>query len=257
MYFFVSGIYQIRNEVNGKVYIGSSLLVASRLKGHKGQLKRNKHHNIKLQNAWNKYGAENFTFTLLEECAEERLIELEQEYMDKFDSIRNGYNIREAGSIGRHSPETKEKLRIVNLNRPKEINERISKSKMGHSVSPEARRKIGDAQIGNRNREGKTFTEESKKKMSDALRGRKISEEVRQKIVNSLIGNTRAKGRKLSEEHKRKISESLNKIDKAEVNKRRSESLRGRKQSEETKRKIAEAMKGKKNAKKRPDKEAN
>ena len=62
-----TGIYQIKNIINGKKYIGLSKNCENRFKKHKGLLKNNKHENIKLQNAWNKYGEQNFVFSIIEE----------------------------------------------------------------------------------------------------------------------------------------------------------------------------------------------
>ena len=55
-----SGIYQIRNKINGKIYIGSSADkkgILQRWKQHVKDLKNNIHHNKHLQTAW-KYAEE-------------------------------------------------------------------------------------------------------------------------------------------------------------------------------------------------------
>ena len=62
-----SGIYKIRNLVNGKVYIGSAVNFKRRWDYHKSRLNNNSHNNIHLQNAWNKNGQENFVFEVVEE----------------------------------------------------------------------------------------------------------------------------------------------------------------------------------------------
>lgn len=56
------GVYMIRNNINGKVYIGQSVDVRDRLWHHKSMLKNNRHENSYLQNSWNKYGADAFEF---------------------------------------------------------------------------------------------------------------------------------------------------------------------------------------------------
>ncbi len=64
------GIYQIRNILNDKRYIGSAIGkggVLKRWNEHKRKLNTNKHHSIKLQNAWNKYGESAFVFELVQE----------------------------------------------------------------------------------------------------------------------------------------------------------------------------------------------
>jgi group I intron endonuclease len=81
----ISGIYKIVNKVNGKYYVGSSNdVLKSRFYEHKRLLTKHKHFNIKLQNAWNKYGEVNFEFILVEKCNYTRtsLLECEQKYLD-------------------------------------------------------------------------------------------------------------------------------------------------------------------------------
>ena len=78
----LSGIYSIFNLLNGKKYIGSSKNIYNRWHEHLHNLKNNKAHNLHLQNAWNKYGEENFVFNVLEYCKEEERFEREQYYID-------------------------------------------------------------------------------------------------------------------------------------------------------------------------------
>jgi group I intron endonuclease len=80
----ISGVYQIRNLVNGKRYVGSSINLKKREKEHIGNLKKNRHINFHLQNSWNKYGENNFIFEILEKCQSEKLLEKEQFYINLF-----------------------------------------------------------------------------------------------------------------------------------------------------------------------------
>lgn len=110
----INGVYMIKNKINGKVYIGSSNNITHRWSSHKNDLNKNKHHSRHLQTSWNKYGKENFEFKILEEIDEGRLCEIEQKYIDFYNSCeRNkGYNINpNAGSsAGRKvSEKTKKK----------------------------------------------------------------------------------------------------------------------------------------------------
>jgi len=83
------GIYRIINLINRKCYYGSSKNIYKRWKDHKNQLKLNKHHNIKLQRAWNKYGEKSFIFEIVELCELESLLLIEQ----KFLNLKPEYNI--------------------------------------------------------------------------------------------------------------------------------------------------------------------
>ena len=89
-----SGVYQIRNIVNNKVYIGSAVDLDRRKREHFNKLSKGKHCNPKLQNAYNKYGHDNFIFEVVEQVDnKEYLIEREQFYIDKFNVVQEGYNI--------------------------------------------------------------------------------------------------------------------------------------------------------------------
>lgn len=91
------GIYKIKNLLNGKLYIGQSVDIESRWRIHVVELKNNCHHNARLQNAWNKYGEENFDFSIIEECKSDQLNVREIYWIDKLDSYKNGYNLTIGG----------------------------------------------------------------------------------------------------------------------------------------------------------------
>ena len=88
-----SGIYQIRNLINGKVYIGSSVNLHVRALAHFNSLKRNAHENQKLQRAYNKYGLDKLVFEVLEYVEKDTLLEREQYYIDTLNAVNEGYNI--------------------------------------------------------------------------------------------------------------------------------------------------------------------
>jgi len=82
------GVYKIINEVNGKIYIGSSKDLEKRWKSHKQQRK------FLIGRALNKYGIDNFVFEVLEECVECDLLNREQYYLDSLKPFTpTGYNI--------------------------------------------------------------------------------------------------------------------------------------------------------------------
>ena len=58
------GIYKIENLINGKVYIGKSIEIEKRWQKH-----LNAKDNFLIHKALRKYGKENFSFTILEECS--------------------------------------------------------------------------------------------------------------------------------------------------------------------------------------------
>ena len=77
-----SGIYQIENKINSKVYIGSSNNIKRRWQKHKALLRHNKHPNSHLQAAWNKYGEDNFIFSIIELCNIDSLLDREQYFIN-------------------------------------------------------------------------------------------------------------------------------------------------------------------------------
>lgn len=89
------GIYCIKCLRNKRVYIGSSINIEYRIAHHKNALKRNDHSNSHLQNAWNKYGEENFKFSVIEICNKETILERENFYIEKNGSLKTnkGFNL--------------------------------------------------------------------------------------------------------------------------------------------------------------------
>lgn len=100
----MTGIYKITNKVNGKVYIGQSIDIEQRLARHKRDANRIsfKHYHYPLYRAIRKYGLENFSFEIVEECDRNSLNDREQFYIQNFQSRINGYNQTEGGDSGTH-----------------------------------------------------------------------------------------------------------------------------------------------------------
>lgn len=118
----ITGIYQIRNLRNNKVYIGSAKSIMNRFSIHKRLLRKNKHFNNHLQASYNKYGLENFSFEILEILEQDqKLIQEREEFniqLFKSNDKRFGYNKRlECNTnLGRKfSDEIKEKFRLSHL----------------------------------------------------------------------------------------------------------------------------------------------
>lgn len=116
-----SGIYKIVNVKNNKIYIGSARNLNKRWKRHICELNKKTHHNIILQNSWEKYGKDSFTFEVIEIVTDiSLLMEREQYHINHFQPFGDkGYNISK-NVIGCNSLEN-------NPNRT-DIISRISKS---------------------------------------------------------------------------------------------------------------------------------
>jgi group I intron endonuclease len=82
-------IYRILNKITEQCYVGSTIDLI-RLARHRNWLETKTHFNQKLQNAWNKYGAESFIFETLDSCLESNRNYYEAFFMAKFQSIENG-----------------------------------------------------------------------------------------------------------------------------------------------------------------------
>ena len=92
-------IYMIRNEVNGKRYIGQTVnSLEERFKQHKQGTRQPKKNMTKLQKAMDKYGKPMFTITLIEDHIEtiELLAEREKFFIEKFNT-KEEYNSTSGG----------------------------------------------------------------------------------------------------------------------------------------------------------------
>lgn len=100
---FPMGVFQIRNKVNGKILIDSSMNMNAKWNRHKLQLGVGNNWMTELQNDWKKFGEENFVFEVLSELEEKNggdadykneLAVLEELILDELRPYREkGYNI--------------------------------------------------------------------------------------------------------------------------------------------------------------------
>src|ERR1700743_3037811 len=92
-----SGIYQIQHVESGRRYIGSLMDFMRGPRSHKHALRRVKHANPALQNAWNKYGEAAFSFKILLLYARDTLTFYEDLIIKGYRSNVKpfGYNTRE------------------------------------------------------------------------------------------------------------------------------------------------------------------
>lgn len=225
-----SGIYAILNVANGKAYVGSAVRFEKRWREHRATLKRGAHHSAKLQNAWNKYGAESFRFDVLEPVPDRAmLMAREQFWIDLLQSAsRTGYNVQPYVGQGCRGmeipPEVRAKTSATMRGRKygpercaaasaglkgRKLSEEHKAKLRSKTLSPEHKAKLISANTGrkmsasalaNRNKSNmaRTFSEAQRAAISAALTGRKLSE--------AELAERRA--RRASEETRAKMSES-------------------------------------------------
>ena len=172
-----SGIYCIKNTINGKVYVGSAVRFSKRWEKHRRLLCEGHHSNKHLQNAWNKYGKEVFIFYVLEYVIDPlQLVACEQIWINFLEAVSRGYNIRliAQSNIGlKHSDKTKALMSSMRQNQSQKTKDKISASLMGRVRRPETRAKISESH------KGMKHTLESRAKMSISQRNKVISDDVR------------------------------------------------------------------------------
>ena len=98
---YVIGIYKITNLVNGKSYIGQSVNIQKRFNAHKSVAfnPNDANYNYPLYRAIRKYGLENFSFEVLEECDISELNNKEIYYISKYNTYgKCGYNQDKGGN---------------------------------------------------------------------------------------------------------------------------------------------------------------
>ena len=183
------GIYKITSPL-GKVYIGQSWDIENRQRQYKNDRAKGQPylHNSIIKYSWNTH-----TFKIIHEL-QETITQEELNYWETFywQKCKDGglelLNVKEPGSNGKHSVESKRKISEALKGKPRT------------SHSEESKRKISEAL------KGKTLTEEHKRKISEA--NGNMSEETKRKLSEAGKGNKNSSGHKHSEESKRKISEA-------------------------------------------------
>ena len=173
-------IYKITNTLNGKSYIGfSSRTLEQRWKSHLEESTSIKHRNIKFKRAIRKYGDNAWSKEVLAEIEDEKAAKvLEQHYIQKFDTFKNGYNSTLGGDglVGfKHSVETKrfisEHSKAINTpEMRKHKSDLVSGNKhpnFGKQRSTATKEKIREKRIGSHH------SDQTKLKMSESRKGEK------------------------------------------------------------------------------------
>lgn len=181
----ISGIYRIRNTVNGRCYIGSAIDFRKRWYVHLHHLRKGKHHSIALQRAWDKHGGTTFVFEILERVADKaNLIVREQHWIDK----GHGYNV---------SPTAGSNLGLVMSER---AIERMRAAKVGTKFPAHGLAKAIEAN------KLRSISPEHKAKMQAARLAFGTPESTREKMRQSHLG------RKATEAHKEAMRAAMRKI---------------------------------------------
>lgn len=146
------GIYKITNKINGKFYIGQSVDIERRFMEHKTP--HGTMNSIKL--AMKKYGKENFSFEVIEECSENDLNEREMYWIA---TLKPQYN-RCGGGTGAKGHHVSEEVRSELSRKSKAYWDRLPDEKkqsimrnltgppVGHLVSDETKGKLRAANLG-------------------------------------------------------------------------------------------------------------
>ena len=161
----------IKNLVNGKVYIGQTTMrFVKRFWHHQWMLNHNRHDNVHLQSAWNKYGEDNFEFSVIYVLENnENLDNLEKDYIAKYNAINFGYNIQTGGNVilCDYIPESSRK-KVGELNRQRLL---------GTKLSEKTRRKMSEQRMGSKNGFAKLTEDdvrEIKRMIKDGVRPKDI-----------------------------------------------------------------------------------
>lgn len=89
------GVYRITNIITDDFYLGSSNDIERRWSQHQHDLSRGIHYNQHLQRAWDKYSKTAFSFDLIQECTDDNLRQVEQDFLD---SLHPPYNLSSSAS---------------------------------------------------------------------------------------------------------------------------------------------------------------
>lgn len=154
-----TGIYEIRNLVNGKRYVGSAVHFGYRWTKHQSQLAKGNHHSRHLQRAWEKYGSTAFEFRKLIICGRENLIMYEQAAMDAY---KPEYNV---------APKAGSALGVVRTAEAIARTVATRRARGGWSPTQETREKISATLKG---QPGRPHTAESILKMSELQKARGV-----------------------------------------------------------------------------------
>lgn len=112
----MGNIYKITNTVNGKVYIGKTVIgVENRWRKHQTEAQReDRGYKSALYDALNKYGVDKFTIETIETCPNDALDIRERFWIKYFNSYVYGYNLT-VGGDGHNIVNEQERAEVLSL----------------------------------------------------------------------------------------------------------------------------------------------
>lgn len=110
-------IYKFTHLESGRCYIGQTMQTANQRRLEHISNSRYSNKTYHFHNALRKYGIDSFSFEVIATASSlEELNLLEEKYVEQYDSIKNGFNIRQAGGNKLHSKESKERMKEAQRN---------------------------------------------------------------------------------------------------------------------------------------------
>jgi GIY-YIG catalytic domain len=176
-------IYIIEYIPTGEKYVGSTNKLRYRINTHVKDLSLNRHHNINIQNLFNKdKDFNNFKFTCFKEFSQdidkkELLIILEKEEQQLIDSGIYTLNILKDASVNRKLGYSYDE--IYGKEKAKEVRQKIIESNKRRKLSEETKKRISESLLGRTYEEmyeDKEIVAERKYKCGNAFRGKKRPE---------------------------------------------------------------------------------
>lgn len=213
------GIYRIQSIIKPeRIYVGSSIHITKRWWTHNNDLLKRRHPNRKLQNHFNKYGEGDLAYTVVCECNEGDLLDMEQKYIDEWDPYFNIGKTARSPMLGRtHTEEARAKIGKASIGRQGALGYKCTpeqvETRRKNSMRPckdETKSKIGQANGGKKQtleqiennrrlrleyfkthpspRKGVVLSDSTRIKISEGHKGLKRSGETKDKMRESHLG---------------------------------------------------------------------
>lgn len=137
-FFVMIGIYKITCLVNDRIYIGQSINIRNRFKVYSKINESKRQH--RLYRSFNKFGIDNHTFEIIEECSVDKLNERERHWQDHYDVLgKNGLNCKLTSTNDLkcvHSDETRLKISasLTGKKLPQEVKDKMSKTRLDMKI---------------------------------------------------------------------------------------------------------------------------